>query len=309
MDTLFSLIRQIKECFGVQICVHDVSGVTYSRTSLSLPYLWMQHGCEYCSVAKKCVSETRCMRQKQMVMWRLKKTGSRPFYGVCYMGVCEYILPVEKSGRLLAVVFASGLTQEDEQESREKLERAARRMTPGQAGEAAAGYRAFAAQSAVSREKLRFFAELTRDKILAESVGVSMAGRDGADPYAVESVRERQGQGGMVRAILGYIEAGMPGPITLSDLSAAFFMSEGHLSRVFRKEMGMSIIAYVKRMRIQMAARMLSDSSEPVGAIAARVGVGDANYFCRMFKSVMGVSPSEYRIAQASAHEKGQNQH
>ena len=309
MDTLFSLIQRIKTCFGVQICVHDVSGVTYSRASLNLPYLWMQHGCEYCSVAKKCVSEKRCMRQKQVVMWRLRKNGGKPFYGVCYMGVCEYILPVERNGRLLAVVFASGLTAEDETESKEKLDCAVRRMPQALAREAEAGYLVFAAESAVSREKLRFFAELTRDRILSASVGVSMAGSNIGDPYAVESVRERQGQGGMVRAILGYIEASMPGPVTLSDLSAAFFMSEGHLSRMFRKEMGMSIIAYVKRMRIQMAARLLLDSSESVSEIAARVGVNDANYFCRMFKSVMGASPSEYRLAQMISTEKGQNQH
>lgn len=309
MDTLFSLISRIKTCFGVQICVHDVTGVTYSRSSLNLPYLWMQHGCEYCSVAKHCVSEKRCMRQKQVVMWRLRKNGGQPFYGVCYMGVCEYILPVEKNGRLLAVVFASGLTQEDEQESRDKLASAVQKMNPAHAREADAGYRIFAKESFVSREKLRFFAELTRDRILSGSVGVSMTGRESGDPYAVESVREKQGQGGLVRAILGYIEASMPGPVTLSDLSAAFFMSEGHLSRIFRKEMGMSIIAYVKRMRIQTAARMLLDSSEPVGVIAARVGVTDANYFCRIFKSVMGVTPSEYRMQQQFFDEKGQNQH
>lgn len=308
MDTLFSLISRIKTCFGVQICVHDVSGVTYSRSSLNLPYLWMQHGCEYCSVAKKCVSEKRCMRQKQVVMWRLRKNGCQPFYGVCYMGVCEYILPVERNGKLLAVVFASGLTLEDEHESREKLEHAAQRMSPALAKEAAAGYGTFAVESMVSREKLRFFAELTRDRILSGSVGVSMAGRDRGDPYAVESVREKKGQG-TVRAILGYIEASVPGPVTLADLSAAFFMSEGHLSRIFRREMGMSIIAYVKRMRIQTAARLLLDSSDPVGVIAARVGVSDPNYFCRMFKSVMGVSPSEYRLIQSNQAEKGQNQH
>ena len=71
----------------------------------------------------------------------------------------------------------------------------------------------------------------------------------------------------------------------------------------------MSIMAYVKRMRIQTAAKLLLDSSEPVGIIAARVGVSDANYFCRMFKSLMGVSPSEYRLAQMVFSEKGQNQH
>lgn len=307
MDTLFSLIHRIKTCFGVQICVHDVSGVTYSRASLNLPYLWMQHGCDYCSVAKRCVSERRCMRQKQVVMWKLRKSAGKPFYGVCYMGVCEYILPVERNGRLLAVVFASGLTREDAQESKEKLARASLHMTPDLAQEAEAGYQVFAAESFVTREKLRFFAELTRDRILSSSMGVSMAGREDSDPYAVEAVRERQGQGSTVRAILGYIEASMPGSVSLADLSKAFFMSEGHLSRLFRKEMGMSIIAYVKRVRIQMAARMLLDSGEPVSAIAARVGVGDANYFCRMFKSVMGVSPSEYRLKESVDAEKGQN--
>ena len=55
------------------------------------------------------------------------------------------------------------------------------------------------------------------------------------------------------------------------------------------------------------AARMLLDSGESVSAIAARVGVSDANYFCRIFKSVMGVSPSEYRLKQSAAVEKGQN--
>lgn len=307
MDTLFSLIHRIKACFGVQICVHDVSGVTYSRASLNLPYLWMQHGCEYCSVAKKCVSEQRCMRQKQVVMWKLRRSGGKPFYGVCYMGVCEYILPVERNGRLLAVVFASGLTKEDEQESQEKLRRAVQRMQPELAREAEMGYQVFAQESFVTREKLRFFAELTREKILSSSMDVAMGGKDGGDPYAVEAVRERQGQGSTVRAILGYIEASMPGPVSLADLSKAFFMSEGHISRLFRREMGMSIIAYVKRMRIQMAARMLLDSGESVSAIAARVGVSDANYFCRIFKSVMGVSPSEYRLKQSAAVEKGQN--
>ena len=307
METLFSLVSRIKECFGVQVCVHDVSGLTYSRASLNLPYLWMQHGCEYCSAVKRCVSEKRCMLQKQLVMWKLRRNGGQPFFGVCYMGVCEYILPVVKNGRLVAVVFASGLTQEDAQESREKMERAARRMDSALACDARSSYDAFAASSAVSREKLRFFAELTRDRLVAGSLGIS--GTQIGDPYAVESVREKNSQGSTVRAILGYIDASLPGPISLADLSAAFFMSEGHLCRLFRREMGMSILNYVKRMRMQMAARMLDDSSEPVAVIAARVGVSDPNYFCRMFKSVLGATPSEYRLRSANSEENGQNQH
>lgn len=306
MDTLHALVERTRECFGVQLCVHDVSGVTYSRKSLNIPYLWMQHGCEYCSVVKKCGREPRCMRQKQLVMWKLRRGGTQPFFGVCYMGVCEYILPVMQSGRLLAVVFASGITQEDRAESEEKVHLAAQRAPQARREELLSGYEAFARESTVTREMLRYFAELASERILRASAGLTSA--DAGDPYAaVESVREGRARSGTVRAILGYIEASLPRTIALSDISAVFFMSEGHLCRLFRQEMGMSIMAYVKRMRMQMAARLLRDSSESISAIAARVGVSDPNYFCRAFRSVMGCAPSEYRVRELNSSIQGQN--
>lgn len=303
METLYTLIARVKECFGVQLCVHDVSGVTYSRKSLNLPYLWMQHDCEYCSVTKQCLGEKRCMLQKQLVMWKLRRNGCRPFFGVCYAGVCEYILPVERSGQLLAVIYASGLAREDEEASRCKAAQAAARALQAQRAQMTTGYEAFAAGSAVSRETLRFLAELVRERILRADMDV--AGANDVDPYAVESVR--QGHSGTVRAILGYIEASLPGTITLADLSAVFFMSEGHLCRIFRQEMGMSIMAYVKRLRVKTAERLLRESDESVSAVALRVGIADANYFCRMFKRVTGLTPTEYRNSDLDGSMQGQN--
>ena len=292
MDTLHAMMERIRVDFGVQICVHDVSGITYSHASLHLPYVWLQHGCAYCWVAKRCVEEKRCMRQKQLVMWMIKRSGGQPFFGVCNAGVCEYILPVMQQGRLLAVVFASAITREDSEESARKVQLAASRLSEGLAQELMQGYERFAQECTASRAQLQFFAELIKEYLLRNSAGVARAS---ADPYAVEAVREETGRNGVVSAILGYIESILPGPIALADISAVFFMSEGHLSRLFRQEMGMSIIAYVKRRRIQAAARYLRESGESVSAIAQRVGIADANYFCRAFKSVMGVTPTEYR--------------
>lgn len=305
MDTLHSLTERTRECFGVHLCVHDVSGVTYARKSLSLPYLLLQHGCDYCVAAKRCVSEPRCMRQKQLVMWMLRRNGMKPFYGVCHMGVCEYILPVCQNGRLLAVVFASGMAQEDEPACRQKMLRAKEKAAPAMREELEACYARFAQESGVSREMLRYFAELAGERILR--AGVGLTGADGGDPYAVESVREGKDHARTVRAILGYIEASLPGAISLQDISSVFFMSEGHLCRLFKKEMGMSIMAYVKRQRMLMAARLLHDSGESVGAIARRVGIDDPNYFCRAFKQEMGMTPSEYRIKELDTRIQGQN--
>ena len=303
METLHGLMERTRECFGVHLCVHDVSGITYSRQSLSLPYLLLQHGCAYCWAAKDCLGEPRCMKQKQVVMWKLRKNGMQPFYGVCHMGVCEYILPVSQNGRLLAVVFASALTHEDARESGEKMRLARARMPESMRARLEQAYAAFERESTVSRDMLRYFAELARERILR--AGIGLTGADGGDPFAVESVRE--GHGGTVRAILGYIEASLPREITLGDISSVFFMSEGHLCRVFRREMGISIIAYVKRQRMLMAARLLRDSGESVSAISARVGVSDPNYFCRAFKKEMGMTPSEYRAREMNTSIQGQN--
>ncbi len=305
MDTLQSLMEKTRECFGVHLCVHDVSGVTYARKSLSLPYLMLQHGCDYCTAVKRCVSEPRCMRQKQLVMWMLRRNGMKPFFGVCHMGVCEYILPVCQNGRLLAVVFASGMTREDEADSRKKMLRAREKASSALRGQLEESYEGFVRESMVSREILRYFAELVGGRILR--AGVELTDADGGDPYAVESVREGKNHARTVRAILGYIEASLPGEISLGDISAVFFMSEGHLCRLFKKEMGMSIMAYVKRQRMHMAASLLRDSGENVSAIGARVGVGDPNYFCRAFKQEMGMTPSEYRISMMNTRIQGQN--
>lgn len=305
MDTLQSLMEKTRECFGVHLCVHDVSGVTYARKSLSLPYLMLQHGCDYCTAVKRCVSEPRCMRQKQLVMWMLRRNGMKPFFGVCHMGVCEYILPVCQNGRLLAVVFASGMTREDEADSRKKMLRAREKASSALRGQLEESYEGFARESMVSREILRYFAELVGGRILR--AGVELTDADGGDPYAVESVREGKNHARTVRAILGYIEASLPGEISLGDISAVFFMSEGHLCRLFKKEMGVSIMAYVKRQRMHMAANLLRDSGENVSAIGARVGVGDPNYFCRAFKQEMGMTPSEYRMSMMNTRIQGQN--
>lgn len=305
MDTLHSLMERTRECFGVHLCVHDVSGVTYARKSLSLPYLMLQHGCDYCTAVKRCVSEPRCMRQKQLVMWMLRRNGMKPFFGACHMGVCEYILPVCQNGRLLAVVFASGMTREDEPDSRKKMLRAREKASPALRGRLEESYARFVRESTVSREMLRYFAELAGERILR--AGVGLTGTDEGDPYAVESVREGKDHAQTVRAILGYIEASLPGEISLGDISSVFFMSEGHLCRLFKKEMGTSIIAYVKRQRMLMAARLLRDSGESVSAIAQRVGVGDPNYFCRAFKQEMGMTPSEYRSDVMNTRIQGQN--
>lgn len=294
MDTLYELMTAVENNFGVRLCVHDVSGITFSARALNLPYVWKSHGCAYCMAAKGYITEKRCMLQKQLALWRLRRNGARPFFGVCNMGVCDYLLPVKYEGRLLAVVFASGVTCEDREEARLKLRTQAARAALPEA-EVLSVYDAFAAKAQTTRAALRFFAELAGDMILRNAPhGLGQVAPMGGDaPYPVEAVQRRHT--GIIEPVLQYLDENYTANLSLNGLASLFFMSEGHLCRLFRKEMGMSVMTYLRKLRVSAAASELMRTDKPIREIAEQVGFDDPNYFCRVFHSVMNVTPTVYR--------------
>ena len=68
-----------------------------------------------------------------------------------------------------------------------------------------------------------------------------------------------------------------------------------HLSRVFRKTFGCTIGEYVRRLRVEFAARQISLTDEPLGEIAYAAGFADHSHFNRTFKSFYGLTPNQYR--------------
>jgi transcriptional regulator GlxA family with amidase domain len=72
-------------------------------------------------------------------------------------------------------------------------------------------------------------------------------------------------------------------------------MSQRSLNRRFRAATGMAPLDYVHRLRIERAKRLLEASSLAVEEVTARVGYEDARSFSRLFRSLVGLSPREYR--------------
>ena len=84
--------------------------------------------------------------------------------------------------------------------------------------------------------------------------------------------------------------------VSLEELSRNLGISQGHLSRSFKKETGMSPIDYLTQYRISQACVMLENGMKTAD-VAPAVGLPDPKYFSRVFKKVKGQSPSEYREA------------
>ena len=72
-------------------------------------------------------------------------------------------------------------------------------------------------------------------------------------------------------------------------------ISSAYAGRVFSRAYGIGITDYITECRIAESQRLMIDDNISISKIAAQVGYTDANYFTKLFRSKMGVSPSDYR--------------
>ena len=83
--------------------------------------------------------------------------------------------------------------------------------------------------------------------------------------------------------------------LTVGKAAAYLNWSESHFSRRFKDETGVSFIQFVKDKRLERAKLMLVHTTKPVSRIANQLGFRPENYFSRVFKKQVGMTPGEYR--------------
>lgn len=98
-----------------------------------------------------------------------------------------------------------------------------------------------------------------------------------------------------VEEALNLIRAHYREDLNISTVAGALEISEGYLSRVFKKETSYTFTEYLTLFRIKKAADMLKSPSVKVYEIAEAVGYNDTAYFSVQFKKLTGMSPSEYQ--------------
>lgn len=82
---------------------------------------------------------------------------------------------------------------------------------------------------------------------------------------------------------------------TIDDLSERFEISPTNMKKCFKEVYGNSIYAYMKLYRLQVAEKLLRESSLTIGEIAMQVGYLNPNKFTTAFCNEYGISPTLYR--------------
>jgi len=102
-------------------------------------------------------------------------------------------------------------------------------------------------------------------------------------------------QNELLYAAEDWIQRALGRQFEVGELASALDVSHETLRRVFRLEHGMTVQEYARWQRIQVAKRLLVQTSLPVKAVGARVGIPDLQHFNKLLRAYTGLSPRRFR--------------
>lgn len=106
---------------------------------------------------------------------------------------------------------------------------------------------------------------------------------------AADSMRD------VVHQAARYIQEHYFEPLTLSGLAEQFHVEHSYFSRIFKKEMGQTLMLYISGLRVEKAKEYMKGENNNLAEIAFMVGYDDYTYFNRVFRKVTGISPRDYK--------------
>jgi len=268
---LGSLISALEYGTNVHICVVFLDH--YGNEKTRLVRSQKIHETPVCNAAK-CTPDSlsACFRCRNIVL-KLVRTRKKAFGGFCINGVYEYCQPVILNDTVVAVVFVGNVLSDNE-EQRLRLQKAV-------------GSRLLKTmQQDFSAQQCTQLAELVASYILLLLQQYGITEKSAFNP--------------LLDNINSYIEENILYDFSMDELASAFNYNEKYLGRLFKSKTGHSIKEYCNALRIENAKKLLTDSRISVADIAGQVGYNNVTYFNRVFKTVTGLSPRQYRQEHTS---------
>lgn len=98
----------------------------------------------------------------------------------------------------------------------------------------------------------------------------------------------------LTKRIASYILDHLPSPLSVNHLAEEFYLNPSSLSRKFKQETGFSVTEFINQHRIKLAQYYLEHGYHNISEISYMVGYADSNYFCRIFKKITSLTPTQY---------------
>jgi len=118
----------------------------------------------------------------------------------------------------------------------------------------------------------------------------------------IEAESDTEGNKSKFINILEWIRINIDKNINLEGISDKFNFNKDYLSRMFKKNLGISTLNYINGMKIKKAKELLLSSEDNIKEIAYSLGFNDEKYFMKLFKKYENLTPSQYRNAFYKTH-------
>ena len=274
IDYIKNYIAYLKEKYDFNITIHSkdnaMLNLIYRLPSVNI------HSEAYCTYVKSFPEMwDKCIFNQNKILKKIEENNYEIFFGSCYAGVGEFIVPICMNDRCCGFISVGKYTG-----SKGKMLHMSKKYK-------------------IPKDELteEFSSDLSENIPDIETVDnlihplcvmlISETAKKSAEIYSDNE--------NIVKNALVFIHRNFSAPINLSSAAKFCHCSARTLSGLFKKANGKTVGEYIESLRMKNAKKLLSDSELPITSIAFLCGYADSNYFSARFRRFCGQAPSDYR--------------
>ena len=268
--------RAFSEATGLPLALRPVE-------NWSLAHHGKHHENPFCAMLAKCPQScAACLDAQQK---NCDAAGHEPRTTVCFAGLSESSVPVRAGEKLLGFLQTGEVSVG--KPSRRQFAKAARQLV------------AWGAKVDLRKLKEAYFHTKVLSPKSYESVLrlLTIFGQHlglVANQLALQTAHAEPPSVAKARQFIGEHHGDDLG---LADVAGAVNMSTFYFCKTFKKATGMTFTDYLSRVRIEKARELLANPNARVSEVAFAVGFQSLTHFNRVFRRLLGESPSAYRAA------------
>lgn len=272
------LYQTYEKAFG------DATGLPLT---LRTPHAWEvaharnPHRNAFCSLmSRQSRTCAACLRVQQELS---EKAQTEPYTTTCFAGLCDTAVPVRLGEQVLGYLQTGQVLLKKPSEA--QFGRLEEQLNEWKVPHSPEEMRAAWLESPVLSKK-EYDAAVGLVKVFADHLSIACnqlaIRQENSEPPAIKRAR-------------AFIQEHLGERLSLSMVAGALHMSTFYFCKMFRKSTGLNFTDYVARERIERAKNLLLNPNLRVSEIAYEVGFQSLTHFNRVFRRIVGRTPTEFR--------------
>ena len=261
---LWELMRDFYNLVGLKVCIYDSSEeeLAFYPEKLS----------SFCSLLREdSEMDRRCKECDRRAFAECKKTYKQYFY-TCHAGLLECMSPIIFDKKIIGYMVLGQIKAEKHSD----FKNIAHRLPEDKLDELKERYESL---SVIGIDKLN-----SAMRILDACTGYEyLKGLIGTSDNKIDMMLER------------YINDNISTDLSVPRICSEFHLSHSEVYSIFKRYFGTNPAEYIKARRLGKACELLEKTDMQINKVGAECGFPDYNYFSKVFKRAVGISPRAYR--------------